>query len=82
MCPVIILAGQMRNTGTRGRLSRVLFAGCKFGEGPARHLAAADVSVSPGLTDTPGLLVLEAMAGGVPVAAFTVTGRVEGVVAV
>ena len=38
------------------------------------HLAAADVFVFPSLTDTFGVVQLEALACGTPVAAFPVTG--------
>jgi glycosyltransferase involved in cell wall biosynthesis len=40
----------------------------------AGHLAAADVFVFPSLTDTFGVVQLEALASGVPIAAFPVTG--------
>jgi glycosyltransferase involved in cell wall biosynthesis len=40
----------------------------------AAHLAAADVFVFPSLTDTFGIVQLEALASGLPVAAFPVTG--------
>jgi glycosyltransferase involved in cell wall biosynthesis len=40
----------------------------------AAHIAAADVFVFPSLTDTFGVVQLEALACGVPVAAFPVTG--------
>ena len=40
----------------------------------AAHLAAADVFVFPSKTDTFGIVQLEALASGVPVAAFPVTG--------
>ncbi len=50
------------------------FLGRKVGEDLARHYAAADVFVFPSLTDTFGLVILEAMASGVPVAAFPVPG--------
>jgi glycosyltransferase involved in cell wall biosynthesis len=40
----------------------------------ASHLASADVFVFPSLTDTFGIVQLEALASGVPVAAFPVTG--------
>jgi glycosyltransferase involved in cell wall biosynthesis len=53
------------------------FAGFRFGEDLAHHLAAADIMVFPSLTDTFGLVNLEAMACGIPVAAYPVTGPVD-----
>ena len=50
------------------------FLGAKFGSDLASHVAAADVFVFPSLTDTFGLVMLEAMACGLPVAAFPVAG--------
>lgn len=65
----------------RARLQRrhpeAVFAGFQFGEDLARHLAAADVMVFPSRTDTFGLVNLEAMACGVPVAAFPVPGPMD-----
>lgn len=52
----------------------VVFLGAKFGEELAACYASADVFVFPSLTDTFGLVVLEAMAAGTPVAAFDATG--------
>ncbi len=52
----------------------VIFLGAKFDEDLAVHYASADVFVFPSLTDTFGLVVLEAMAAGVPVAAYEATG--------
>src|SRR5258706_8564725 len=43
----------------------------------AKYLAAADVFVFPSRSDTFGLVLLEAMASGVPVAAFPVTGPAD-----
>ena len=54
-----------------------VYAGFRFGEDLAAHMAAADVLVFPSLTDTFGLVNLEAMACGVPVAAFPVTGPID-----
>jgi glycosyltransferase involved in cell wall biosynthesis len=54
-----------------------IFTGFRFGEDLAAHLAAADVMVFPSLTDTFGLVNLEAMACGVPVAAFPVSGPID-----
>ncbi len=42
--------------------------------------ASADVFVFPSLTDTFGIVLLEAMASGVPVAAYPVTGPLDNVV--
>ncbi|HEC28102.1 MAG TPA: glycosyltransferase family 1 protein [Gammaproteobacteria bacterium] len=61
----------------RGRYPDVVFTGYKFGEELARFIAAADVFVFPSRTDTFGLVMLEAMACGVPVAAYPVTGPVD-----
>ena len=40
-------------------------------------LPAADVFVFPSRTDTFGLVMLEAMASGTPVAAYPVTGPID-----
>jgi glycosyltransferase involved in cell wall biosynthesis len=53
---------------------QVRFVGYKQGEELARHIAAADVFVFPSRTDTFGLVMLEALASGVPVAAYPVQG--------
>jgi len=55
----------------------VHFVGVKEGEDLAKHFAAADVFVFPSLTDTFGLVLLEALACGVPVAAYPVAGPLD-----
>jgi glycosyltransferase involved in cell wall biosynthesis len=52
----------------------VIFTGVAAGEELAASYASADVFVFPSRTDTFGMVILEAMASGVPVAAFPVTG--------
>ncbi|WP_066648118.1 MULTISPECIES: glycosyltransferase family 4 protein [Sphingomonas] len=53
------------------------FLGPKFCADLAAAYAAADVFVFPSKTDTFGLVMIEALASGVPVAAFPVTGPVD-----
>jgi len=53
------------------------FVGAKFDEELARHYADADVFVFPSKTDTFGLVIIEAMASGTPVAGFPVSGPVD-----
>jgi glycosyltransferase involved in cell wall biosynthesis len=53
---------------------QAVFLGALHGEALAEAYAAADVFVFPSKTDTFGLVVLEALASGVPVAAFPVAG--------
>lgn len=54
-----------------------VFVGLKLGEELAKHYAAADVFVFPSRTDTFGLVNLEAIACGVPVASYPVTGPID-----
>jgi glycosyltransferase involved in cell wall biosynthesis len=53
---------------------KVHFTGPRHGEALARAYAGSDVFVFPSLTDTFGLVILESLACGTPVAAFPVTG--------
>lgn len=56
---------------------QVLFAGARFGEELAAFFSGADVFVFPSLTDTFGLVILEAMAAGAPVAAYPAAGPID-----
>jgi glycosyltransferase involved in cell wall biosynthesis len=53
------------------------FVGYKFGAELAEQLSSADVFVFPSRTDTFGLVMLEAIACGTPVAAYPVTGPID-----
>lgn len=53
------------------------FAGWRANGALARSYAAADVFVFPSRTDTFGLVLLEALASGTPVAAYPVTGPLD-----
>ena len=59
------------------RFSDTRFLGEKKGEELTSLVAAADVFVFPSLTDTFGVVQLEALACGTPVAAFPVTGPLD-----
>ena len=53
------------------------FLGPQQGETLAASFASADVFVFPSRTDTFGLVLLEALASGTPVAAYPVTGPID-----
>ncbi|WP_350334879.1 glycosyltransferase family 4 protein [Coralliovum pocilloporae] len=53
------------------------FVGPRTGEALAEAYASADVFVFPSLTDTFGVVLLEALASGLPVAAYPVTGPLD-----
>jgi len=61
----------------RHKYPEVLFVGMKTGEDLAQTYASADVFVFPSRTDTFGLVLLEALASGVPVAAYPVPGPID-----
>jgi glycosyltransferase involved in cell wall biosynthesis len=70
---VVIGEGPMKDDLKR-RFPQAKFLGQLENGTLAAHLAAADVFVFPSLTDTFGVVQLEALASGVPIAAFPVTG--------
>jgi len=59
------------------RFPHAVFFGMKTGRALAWHYQQADVFVFPSRTDTFGLVMLEAMACGTPVAAYPVTGPID-----
>ncbi len=73
---LIIGSGPQQNELQR-RFPSAHFFGARQGEELARLVASADVFVFPSRTDTFGLVMLEALASGVPVAAFPVPGPID-----
>jgi glycosyltransferase involved in cell wall biosynthesis len=73
----IVIGDGPERARLEARYGEAVYAGFRYGEDLAAHLAAADVLVFPSLTDTFGLVNLEAMACGVPVAAFPITGPID-----
>lgn len=61
----------------RRKYPEVHFLGALSGEALASAYRAADCFVFPSLTDTFGLVIIEALACGVPVAAFPVAGPID-----
>jgi glycosyltransferase involved in cell wall biosynthesis len=61
----------------KARFPDAVFLGKHTGEDLARIYASSDVFVFPSLTDTFGIVVLEALASGLPVAAYPVTGPLD-----
>lgn len=63
--------------GLQARFPDAVFHGMKHGRDLAYYYQQADVFVFPSRTDTFGLVLVEAMACGTPVAAYPVTGPID-----
>ncbi|KQT86221.1 glycosyltransferase family 1 protein [Aurantimonas sp. Leaf443] len=59
------------------RYPKVHFAGAQTGEALARYYASGDVFVFPSKTDTFGIVLIEALACGLPVAAYPQPGPLD-----
>ncbi len=70
----VVVGGGPQLKSLKRNYPSVRFTGPRHGESLARAYAGSDVFVFPSLTDTFGLVILEALACGTPVAAFPVTG--------
>ena len=70
----VVVGGGPQLAALKRAYPGVHFTGPKFGTELAAAYAGSDVFVFPSLTDTFGLVLLEALACGTPVAAFDVTG--------
>ncbi len=73
----VVVGGGPQLEDLRARYPDALFIGPQFGEDLANIYAASDVFVFPSKTDTFGLVLLEALASGTPVAAYPVTGPID-----
>jgi glycosyltransferase involved in cell wall biosynthesis len=73
----LVVGGGPQLGGYRERYPDVVFAGWKRGEGLSRCYSASDVFVFPSRFETFGLVLLEALACGVPVAAYPVPGPID-----
>ena len=63
--------------GLESRFPAAVFHGMKYGAELAYYYQQADVFVFPSRTDTFGLVLIEAMACGTPVAAYPVSGPID-----
>lgn len=72
----IVGHGPYLNTLAR-KYKKVNFTGYKFGEALAEEYIKNEVFCFPSKTDTFGVVMIEAMANGLPVAAYPVTGPVD-----
>lgn len=70
----VVVGGGPQLAELRRDYPAVRFTGPRHGTELARAYAASDVFVFPSLTDTFGLVILESLACGTPVAAYPVTG--------
>ncbi len=73
----LVIGDGPERSSLQARHPQTTFTGFLYAQELAAHLTAADVMVFPSRTDTFGLVMLEAMACGIPVAAYPVTGPID-----
>lgn len=73
----VVVGGGPALEALKERYPGVVFTGPKKGEDLAATYADADVFVFPSKTDTYGIVLLEALASGLPVAAYPVMGPLD-----
>jgi glycosyltransferase involved in cell wall biosynthesis len=73
----VVIGDGPQRTELETRYPEARFLGYRHGQELARSLSAGDVLVFPSRTDTFGLAMLEALACGVPVAAYPVQGPLD-----
>lgn len=75
--PKVLVGDGPQLAELQAKYPSVHFTGALTGEDLAEAYASADVFVFPSLTETFGIVMLEAMASGLPVAALPVTGPID-----
>ncbi|MGF1593898.1 MAG: glycosyltransferase family 4 protein [Kiloniellaceae bacterium] len=73
----VVVGDGPQRAALQAEFPKAIFTGAKHGEELAACYASADVFVFPSRTDTFGLVVLEALASGLPVAAYPVPGPLD-----
>ncbi|MEM7026563.1 MAG: glycosyltransferase family 1 protein [Pseudomonadota bacterium] len=73
----LVVGGGPELKRLRAKHPEVRFVGARHGVDLARHYVCGDVFVFPSKTDTFGLVLLEALASGCPVAAYPVAGPMD-----
>jgi glycosyltransferase involved in cell wall biosynthesis len=73
----LVVGDGPERTKLQARFPGAVFVGARTGEDLASHFQRSDVLVFPSRTDTFGLVMLEAMACGTPVAALPVRGPID-----
>jgi len=74
---VVVVGDGPARAALERRYPHAHFLGALYGEALARVYASADVFVFPSKTDTFGIVMIEALASGLPVAAFPVSGPLD-----
>lgn len=73
----VVVGDGPQRTALQAKYPDVVFTGPLYGDALADCYASADVFVFPSRTDTFGLVLLEALASGTPVAAYPAPGPID-----
>lgn len=73
----VVVGGGPQLESLKSKYPKVQFKGPKFGDELVEYYSSADAFVFPSQTDTFGLVMLEALACGTPVAAYPTEGPVD-----
>lgn len=73
----VVVGSGPDETMLKSKYPSARFAGVRTGQDLADHYRSADVFVFPSRTDTFGMVLVEAIACGLPIAAYPVTGPID-----